>query len=283
MGNKVGGGKASSGYNSWNHGWETGSYLGDVGQMFVGYGRAGKNVVTGLWSMVSSPIQTAKGLGQAVMNPIDTYNAIIGDYSTKLQSNAGVGEIVGDVLIGIASGGVLKAADKAGYIAKISGKFNRVPNSVDAKKLSFFGQGRVGDAGFSGDEAIKLLQNDKFGRRVLGHLEDANVNLRFSNSINPSDAGVAYLKNGQVFVDVFLNHGANKKSLKHLASTIVHESAHVKRGYRSLQSTGVWNTRPFGIHMAELEAFQREAIWMTGKALRGGRLDDLKGFINRNY
>lgn len=100
--------------------WETGSYFGDVGQVFVGYKNAAVNTVTGVGTIVAHPIQTAKGVGNAALHPVQTFNAIKEDVGTKLQTNAGQGEILGDILIGVATGGAIKATSKTGTVAKLA-------------------------------------------------------------------------------------------------------------------------------------------------------------------
>ena len=111
--------------------WETGSYWGDVGQVYVGYGRAIKGTVVGIGTMVAHPIQTAKGIGSAVASPIQTGKAIVADYEGKLQTNAGVGEIIGEVLIGVATGGSVKALDKASDVADIAKITNKIDDVAD--------------------------------------------------------------------------------------------------------------------------------------------------------
>ena len=126
--------------------WETGSYWGDVGQVFKGYGRAAVNTAKGVGTMIAHPVQTAKGVAAAVSSPIETGKAIIADVQTKLQTNAGAGEIVGDILIGVATGGTAKAVsqtaavaklvDKVGDLADVAKLTNKVDDLADAAKTT---------------------------------------------------------------------------------------------------------------------------------------------------
>ncbi|WP_406700726.1 hypothetical protein V5E97_18200 [Singulisphaera sp. Ch08] len=78
------------------------------------------------------PIQTAQGLGTAVAHPIQTGKAVIQDISEKSGTNRGQGALVGDVLIGIATGGSLKALSKTATVAKITSKVKGIVGRTGA-------------------------------------------------------------------------------------------------------------------------------------------------------
>ncbi|MCF6174222.1 MAG: RHS repeat-associated core domain-containing protein [Victivallaceae bacterium] len=104
-------------------------YFKEVGQTFAGYGDAVVDTAVGVGTMVAHPINTAKGIGNAVMHPIDASKAILNDYGNKLETSRGQASILGEVLIGVATGGALKAASKTGTVAKIlekSGKAGKI-------------------------------------------------------------------------------------------------------------------------------------------------------------
>ncbi|MGI6496072.1 MAG: RHS repeat domain-containing protein [Kiritimatiellia bacterium] len=83
-----------------NNYWETGSYLGDVGQFVAGYGDAIAGTVGGLYNVVRHPIQTAAGLFNAVAHPVQTAQAMAdGIAETWDSGNRGRGQIVGNTLI----------------------------------------------------------------------------------------------------------------------------------------------------------------------------------------
>jgi len=87
-----------------NNYWETGSYLGDVGLFFLGYGDAILDTVGGLYNMVRHPVQTAAGLVNAIAHPVQTTQAIAGGIAETWNSgNRGQGQIVGNVLIIVAA------------------------------------------------------------------------------------------------------------------------------------------------------------------------------------
>jgi RHS repeat-associated protein len=99
--------------------WETGSYLGDVGQFFLGYGDAVAGTVGGLYNMVRHPVRAVQGLAGAIAHPVQTAKAVAESVADTWGSgNRGQGQIVGNALIAAATiaapyakaGGVTKAA-----------------------------------------------------------------------------------------------------------------------------------------------------------------------------
>ena len=83
-----------------NNYWETGSYLGDVGQFFLGYGDAIADTVGGLYNVVRHPIQTAAGLFNAVAHPVQTAQAMAdGIAETWNSGNRGRGRVAGNAFI----------------------------------------------------------------------------------------------------------------------------------------------------------------------------------------
>ncbi len=108
--------------------WETGSYLGDVGQFYAGYGDAIAGTVGGLYNMVRHPIRTAQGLAGAIAHPAHTAKAIAdGIAETWSSGNRGQGQIVGNALILAATiaapyakaGGTAKAATAAKGVPRV--------------------------------------------------------------------------------------------------------------------------------------------------------------------
>ncbi|GEM_PF-2480462 len=186
--------------------WETGSYWGDVGQVFKGYGNAAVNTAKGIGHVVSHPIQTAQGVGHAVTHPKQTFNALKADVGTKLQSNAGSGEIVGDVLIGIATGGALKAASKTGTVAKVAEKLNvrnktasattNVSESAADTAKDFYRKSGFSDADaadhIKGIDLTKPVEIDKVkaGSRLEQHQFDNQGNYYANPSADPNKLGI---------------------------------------------------------------------------------------------
>ena len=104
-----------------------GGYWEGVGEVFKGYGDAIAGTANGLWTMARHPIQTAQGIGSAVRHPILTGQAILGDIREKSGTLRGQGELVGDVLQGVAAAGMaFKAASKSATVAKLTSKFKRL-------------------------------------------------------------------------------------------------------------------------------------------------------------
>ena len=83
--------------------------------------------------MIAHPINTAKGIGNAVLHPIDTGKAIYTDIKTKLNTSEGQGQIVGDILAGVATGGIVKAVSKTATVAKLVNKLSKVKKVVSGK------------------------------------------------------------------------------------------------------------------------------------------------------
>jgi RHS repeat-associated protein len=141
------------------------SYLGGVGQVFAGYGDAVVGAAEGAYQTLRHPLQTAQNVYTAARHPILTGQAILGQLGEQSQTLRGQGQIVGDVLSGIATGGALKAlkqtqvaqrAIDAGTSAARSAveAAGRVRVSYDASTLSTGGiggakvylKGRAGEA-----------------------------------------------------------------------------------------------------------------------------------------
>lgn len=115
--------------------WSWSEYFAGVGSVFTGYGNAATGTVSGIWQMVRHPIQTGKALFHAVVNWRQTLSMIKDDVVNKSGTLEGQGELFGDLLIGLVTGGALKAASKSGKVARLLDKFadaaDDVPRSVD--------------------------------------------------------------------------------------------------------------------------------------------------------
>ena len=97
----------------------TSDYFHDVGQMFVGYGLAGRDTVAGLYNVVAHPVNTVTGLYNVAAHPVQAYNAISQSVTSTWDSvYAGKGRIIGNVLI--AAGTVASSATGATRLAGIS-------------------------------------------------------------------------------------------------------------------------------------------------------------------
>ncbi|MFC2027120.1 RHS repeat-associated core domain-containing protein [Chloroflexota bacterium] len=107
----------------------TAEYWGDVGDMFLGYGDAAVNTVTGLADMadmVQRPwanVDEWKGLANVVTHPGETLDAIGSNYAELAKTDRGRGQIVGEGLITLATigaGPAIKGSAEAGHLTKVS-------------------------------------------------------------------------------------------------------------------------------------------------------------------
>ena len=124
--------------------WSLKEQLTGSWQVCLGYKDAVVNTVKATVQMIMNPVGTVENIVKAVSNPGETWNTIKVDYSEKLQSNRGFGEIVGETLIfagtcgaGVAVGSSSKIAEAAniaskevGVVEKTSG-IMKVYNSFD--------------------------------------------------------------------------------------------------------------------------------------------------------
>lgn len=99
---------------------DNGGYGHGVGEVFVGYKNAGVGTAQGLWQTVRHPVQTAQGVYQAVRHPVQTGQALYADITEKSRSLAGQGELIGDILLGLAGGGVTKAAKESKHLSQLA-------------------------------------------------------------------------------------------------------------------------------------------------------------------
>jgi hypothetical protein len=154
-------------------------YWDNVGEVFKGYGDAIVGTTEGLYNVVRHPINTAQGIATAVRHPILTSQVIINDYSEKSQTLRGQDAIVGDVLTGLATGGVVKATKEAGLIGKVTNKLQGLLNKTDeaqdaqaivakvAQQQANSGLRKLGKH-LSLDEQLEYAQNPAAGSRYLG-------------------------------------------------------------------------------------------------------------------
>lgn len=102
-------------------GYEWSDYWHDVGQMWLGYGDAGVDTVTGVAHSIAHPIQTVEGIGNAVAHPIKTAQAIAKATGDAWESGSrGQGRVVGNALIAIGTAATpFTKADQVEKVAEI--------------------------------------------------------------------------------------------------------------------------------------------------------------------
>lgn len=121
-GQLLGSADGGKGSGSWLD--SVGGFFSSVGNgikdFFVGAGKELKDMVVGVWNMVTSPIETAKGIWHAVTHPGEFWEAFKAPYVEAWENGRpweaiGRGTMfIGSLLIGT------KGADKVGKAAKIS-------------------------------------------------------------------------------------------------------------------------------------------------------------------
>jgi len=200
-----------------------GGYWEGVGDVFKGYGDAATGTVQGIGTLLSTnPVTTAQNLGSAVYNYDRTFNAIASEVSQKMGSNRGIGSLVGDVGIGIATGGTIKAASKAGTIGKIVAKLRgkksgelvlctRRKKNPAGQKMDptdpRFGKAETGDAVYDD-------YDNPFLRRIgLKKPSYPNPSLQIKGGVH-GDHRAAVMRNEQAHMSDFRDH----PSLTHLAN-----------------------------------------------------------------
>lgn len=132
-------------------------YWSEMGEVWKGYGNAAAGTVTGIIEVASHPIRTGQGIVNAVSHPVQTATAMRDAVVGAAQAihngdNEVAGEIIGDALIGAATGGALKVASKTATVAKIANKIDDVTGdlvetakNVYKKSLHADETGAVGD------------------------------------------------------------------------------------------------------------------------------------------
>lgn len=132
--------------------------------MFKGYGNSLKNLAEGVTQTITNPAATIEGLKHLAKDPVGSAKAMADQIREKLNSgHEGIGEVIGDVLVGVAVGGFAKAAGeivKAGRAGNLACQANK---SLIGKGPGCFVAGTMVLTS-SGPRAIETIQ---VGERVL--------------------------------------------------------------------------------------------------------------------
>jgi hypothetical protein len=123
-----------------------------VKEFFQGVGDAVVNTAKGVAQMVVNPVETAKAVGYAVTHPVETFNAIKDSYVEKAGSIRGIGEICGEGLITIAS-----LASGGAAIAKGVQAISRVAQGAKVVEEASVITQNIGWTGKIGENALKQL------------------------------------------------------------------------------------------------------------------------------
>jgi WXG100 family type VII secretion target len=103
-----------------------GTALGHVGDFFIGMWEEGKDMVTGLYKLVTDPIGTAKGLWQAVTHPRQLWEAFKKPYVEAWESGhpgQAIGRgvmFIGSIVLGTKGADKISEAAKAARAARVS-------------------------------------------------------------------------------------------------------------------------------------------------------------------
>jgi hypothetical protein len=112
-------------------------FVQGVGDVLQGYVDSAVGALQGAYNVARHPINTVVGLATALRHPILTGQAIVNDFREKAVSLRGQGQIVGDILGGVATGGVLKAAKEAGLVAKVTTKLRGTVDDISRVRVGF--------------------------------------------------------------------------------------------------------------------------------------------------
>jgi hypothetical protein len=229
-----------------------------------------------------TPIDTATNIGKAVMSPVKTAKAIACQYSEKWESGTrGKGEIIGEALLGIATGGATKAVAESGTVAKIIDKVADVSEAAGkaanmARRMAGGGNAnsaaKIMDVSNPGSFTLRELgegiASSPGATRAYGALQREGFDL---NIVNRADnmAGET-LNTGAVNINRFYNG-----SVGDALSTLVHESKHVDL----FSNTGnLYGLR--GMRKGEYAARAREFFFDNGRrpnaSERGGIKDKIR-------
>lgn len=147
----------------------SGGYWSGVGDVFKGYGDAAVGFGKGLWQLGRHPVDSAIGIGTAIRHPILTGKGIYNGVVNDLQTNRGSGKVVGGVLIGVLTGGALKAASESSVVANFASRVRGLAteNGVLASRNLTQIKALSGSLNIS-DEAIGVLQKlRRAGNRMV--------------------------------------------------------------------------------------------------------------------
>ena len=148
----------ADGYRGWGYVYNSplmladpmgrGTYLEDVGNVFLGYYDAGAGMVLGTFHMVAHPIDTAKGIGMAAAHPILAGQAIGAGVAADWNSGyRGQGKVVGDALLLI--GGALAPLAEGATVSKAAASVGAAGVGEEAAGVGAAG---VGEAAAGGAE-----------------------------------------------------------------------------------------------------------------------------------
>jgi len=168
---------------------EGGGFWGAVGDFFTGAGAELKDMVTGLWNMITDPVGTAKGLWYGVTHPGQLWDAIKQPYVEAWESGhpweaIGRGAVfIGSLLIG--TKGLDKAmkgaklgvgVGKAGEVASLTGKLSKAGRLSDVATIAD-DIGRAGKSAEIGQAAQVLARDARLAEAALQGVKSGDAAL----------------------------------------------------------------------------------------------------------
>lgn len=134
------GGSAGAGGEGGGSGSSGGGFLSQVGGFFEGVWEGAKGMVGGLYHMVTSPIETLKGIGHAITHPGELWDALKKPYVEDWQSgNYGraIGRGAFEVAMLLVPGiGEAKAAGKAAEAAELANAASKAAKAAEAAEAA---------------------------------------------------------------------------------------------------------------------------------------------------
>jgi WXG100 family type VII secretion target len=176
-----------------------GSALGHVGDFFVGMWEEGKDMVMGLYNLVTDPIGTAKGLWHGITHPGELWEAFKQPYVEAWESGhpgqaIGRGVVfVGSILLGT------KGADKAAKAAKAARAAQVGADAAEAGS-------RLGSALAAADDIGRVAQGSRAETALVRYIAQESTKtygtvdrlVMGANTPNPARGFLGYVREAEV-------------------------------------------------------------------------------------
>ncbi|WP_435002236.1 T7SS effector LXG polymorphic toxin [Bacillus atrophaeus] len=155
----------------------------------VGLYDVGKDTLTGIWDFITDPGETLSALGNAVIHPVKTYDAISaaieesyqkdmvnGDaYSRSRWVTYAVGSVAG-AIVGTKGAGAINKADAAGKVINKAGQAGKKIKDVNIPDLLPYNPKY--DLAMAGGVPYNVVNGESLKNRLLQLIESANPRTR---------------------------------------------------------------------------------------------------------
>ncbi|MDQ0927644.1 putative ribonuclease toxin of YeeF-YezG toxin-antitoxin module [Bacillus atrophaeus] len=155
----------------------------------VGLYDVGKDTVTGIWDFITDPGETLLALGNAVIHPVKTYDAISAAIEESYQKDMVNGDAysrsrwvtyaVGSVaaaIVGTKGAGAINKADAAGKVINKAGQAGKKMKDVKIPDLLPYNPKY--DLAMAGDVPYNVVNGESLKNRLLQLIESANPRTR---------------------------------------------------------------------------------------------------------